>query len=131
MTEQVSSRDLEFQTFRLGEPVSVFEYTGYGRDRIQTKIGPYYVWMEEDFQVFVVDNRIKDEDERLARARRYTIAEAADAVSALIQDRPDYCTAAELSEVDRVVALWASAYLLIEGSRYITIEGYPDPNMQD
>lgn len=127
MTEDGSSRKLEFDTFRLGEPVRITEHTGYGSDRVQARIGPYQVWMTDNYRVVVADHRIEDERERMASATTYTIAEAARVAGALMQDRPDYCTAENLTEHDRVVALWAGAYLLIEGSRYIAIDGYAPP----
>ncbi len=121
MTEQ-GLRVLEFPALRL-EPITITEHPGWGNDRIQARIGPYHVWMDDTKTVHVVDERIPNAEERIARARTYTLTQAFTFGGGLILDDPEtFCSAEQMSEQDRAVAIWAGAYLLIEGSRFMMVE---------
>ncbi len=122
MTEQ-SPRVLEFPSLRL-DPIQITEHPGWGNDRIQARIGPYHVWMDATKTVHVADQRIANEEERLAQARTYTLTDAFTFGGGLILDDPEtFCSAEQMTEQDRAVAIWAGAYLLIEGSRFMMVEG--------
>lgn len=117
-----SVRVLEFPSLRL-DPIKITEQPGWGNDRIQAQIGPYHVWMDDQKTVHVADQRIANEDERLAQAGTYSLTDAFTFGGGLILDDPDkFCSAAQMTEQDRAVAIWAGAYLLIEGSRFMMIE---------
>ncbi len=87
MTEQ-SPRVLEFPSLRL-DPIQITEHPGWGNDRIQARIGPYHVWMDATKTVHVADQRIANEEERLAQARTYTLTDAFTFGGGLILDDPE------------------------------------------
>lgn len=122
MTEG-EARVLEFPSLRLGKVV-VTERGGWGLDRIEAEIGPYRVWLDEQRMVQVADHRIEDEEARRTARASFPLLRAFEYGAALIVDEPGtVCPAKDLNEPMRAAAIWAGAFLLIEGSRYMQVEG--------
>jgi hypothetical protein len=117
------ARTLHFSSLRL-DPIEVEERPGFGPDRLRARVGPYEVRMDEARRVWVLDLRIEDEADRRARADTYDLREVFELGTALIVDQPGTaCPAEDLTERQRAAALWAGAYLLVEGSRYMRLDG--------
>ncbi|MGF1507954.1 MAG: hypothetical protein ACFB9M_00475 [Myxococcota bacterium] len=117
MSEE-APRIIHFSSMRL-DSIRITEQPGWTKDRIQAEIGPFRVWMDEDKNVHVADSRGRPE-------RILPLVDAFRFGGGLIVDDPEaFCSAETMTEAQRAAAIWAGAYLLIEGSRFMMLD--PEP----
>ncbi len=103
------------------DPIRITEHPGWANDRIQADIGPFRVWMDEQKNVRVADSRGQPETV-LPLVQAFRLG------GGLIVDDPDtFCSAETMSDAERAAAIWAGAYLLIEGARFMMLDSAAGP----